>query len=284
MVTPLRHVLLKHVSAAFVSQNQINGSWRDLRYLSAPDFVQACRDYDVLIERLTEAGVSVHFLPEDDVTGLDSIYVHDPAITVDDGMILCRMGKPARSTEPEAVERFCRDQDIPVLGRIEPPGLLEAGDIIWLDADTLVVGEGYRSNQDGIRQLRQIVASKGIEVIALPLPHWNGPSDVLHLMSLISPVAPRCAVVYSRLLPVPFRQKLVADGFSLIEVPDPEFDTLGCNVLSLSPALCLMADGNPETRRHLEEKSIQVLTYPAAEISMKGQGGPTCLTRPLVRA
>ncbi|MCH8275973.1 MAG: amidinotransferase [Bacteroidetes bacterium] len=283
MVAPLKHVLLKHASDAFRSQNHLDSVWRSFGYREAPDFLRACADYDTFIDRLESASVTRHFLPSDDRAGIDSIYVHDPAMTIGDGVLICRMEKKERSDEPSAVERFCRATDIPVLGRIIPPGLLEAGDILWLDKNLLVVGESYRSNREGIRQLRELAGERIDEIISFPLPHWDGPDDVLHLMSLISPIGIRSAVVYSRLLPVPFRRRLLDAGYDLLEVPDDEFETLGCNVLALSPSLALMADGNLETRRRIESRGIEVVTYPGAEISLKGHGGPTCLTRPLVR-
>jgi N-dimethylarginine dimethylaminohydrolase len=169
-----------------------------------------------------------------------------------------------------------------IAGRIEPPGRLEGGDVLWLDARTLVVGRGYRTNGEGIRQLRAILGSR-VDVIEVPLPHWQGQHDVMHLMSLISPVDHGMAVVYSRLLPVPFREWLLDRGIHLVEVPDEEFDSMGTNVLALAPRRCLMLAGNPRTRAALERAGADVLEYEGTEISVKGAGGPTCLTRPLER-
>ena len=195
------------------------------------------------------------------------------------------MGKRTRQSEPAAQERAFRTfgKEFTVLGRIEPPGQLEGGDVVWLDARTLVIGRGYRTNGEGIRQLQRLV-DESVDVVEVALPHWRGESDVMHLMSLISPVDRDLAVVYSRLLPVPFRQLLLDRGYRLVEVTDEEFDSMGCNVLALSPSRCVMLAGNPQTRAALEGAGVEVIEYVGNEISVKGAGGPTCLTRPIVRA
>jgi N-dimethylarginine dimethylaminohydrolase len=192
------------------------------------------------------------------------------------------MGKPQRAAEPDAQDQALRTLGIHTAGRIAAPGRLEGGDLIWIDEVTLAVGRGYRTNAEGIRQLRALVG-EGIEVVEVPLPHWRGAGDVMHLMSLISPVDRDLAVVYSPLLPVPFREWLQERGVRFVETPHEEFDTMGTNVLALGPRRCLMLAGNPLTRRALERAGCEVLEYEGFEISMKGAGGPTCLTRPLVR-
>ena len=199
-------------------------------------------------------------------------------------MILCRMGKAAREPEPAAQERGFRAAGlkVPMAGRIDSPGRLEGGDVVWIDDSTVIVGRGYRTNAEGIRQLRALLGP-AVDVVEVPLPHWRGESDVMHLMSLISPVDRDLAVVYSPLLPVPFRQWLVDRGFQLIEVPDDEFHTMGTNVLALAPRRAVMLSGNPTTRAALEQAGVEVVEYEGVEISMKGGGGPTCLTRPVVR-
>jgi N-dimethylarginine dimethylaminohydrolase len=173
---------------------------------------------------------------------------------------------------------------LPVAGVIDAPGTLEGGDVVWLDDRTIAVGRGYRTNAEGIRQLRTVLADSIDELIEVPLPHWRGAQDVMHLMSLVSPVDRNLAVVYSRLLPVPFRERLLQIGFTLVEVPDEEFESMGTNVLALAPRRCLVLSGNPTTRRALERAGAEVIDYEGEEISRKGAGGPTCLTRPLVRA
>ena len=280
----LGRVVVKHARDAFVDQPTVDAQWRALNFGAAPDYARAVDEHDCFVDILRAAGAEVHCLPPDRSTTLDSIYVRDASIVTPAGIVLCRMGKPARQGEPAAQERAYRrfGDSFTIAGEIREPGRIEGGDLIWLDERTMVVGRGYRTNTEGIRQLRAIVGDS-VEIVEVPLPHWRGPSDVMHLMSLISPVDRAAAVVYSRLLPVPFRELLLERGFALIEVPEDEFDTMGCNVLALAPRKCLMLSGNPRTRRALERAGVEVLEYEGGEISVKGAGGPTCLTRPIDR-
>jgi len=279
----LTRVVLKHARDAFVDQAAIDAQWRDLRFSAPPDLGRAIAEYEAFVALIESFDAEVHLLPRDSRTTLDSIYVRDASIVSSRGVILCSMGKRQRAGEPKAQESaFARLPSLPVIGEIREPGRLEGGDLIWLDAHTLVVGNGYRTNGEGIRQLRAIV-EPDVEIVAVPLPHWSGEADVMHLMSLISPVDRDLAVVYSRLLPVPFRELLLHRGIDLVEVPDEEFETMGGNVLALAPRRCLMLEGNPRTRAALERAGAEVLEYAGQEISMKGAGGPTCLTRPLWR-
>ena len=283
MFEPLHQVLVSHVADVFRSQSFLSAHWEQFGFSSMPDYTRACSDYDLFIDQLCSKGAQVKFLNSQKSTSIDSIYVHDPVETIGEGVVLCRMGKALRRAEPSIIGDFCLENEIPILGRITAPGILEAGDIIWLDESTLAVAEGYRSNLAGIEQLAKLGKPVVDHVIRVPLPHWRGRKEVLHLMSLISPIAQNIAVVYRPLLPVPFLEELEKREFELIDVPEKEIDSLGCNVLALTPECCLMADGNPETRRRIEKTGIEVLVYPAEEISLKGHGGPTCLTRPLVR-
>ncbi len=283
MVGRLKHVLLKHPREAFGGQAGIDGQWRELSYLEPPDFERACRDYDHFVELLTRSGAEPIFLPSGEGTGLDSIYTHDPAVVSNKGVVLGQMSKALRDGEPAALGAFCREQDIPILGAITGAGRLEGGDVLWLDERTVAVGEGYRTNAEGIRQLGALLDRLVDSVIAVPLPHWAGEADVLHLQSMISLVDHDLAVVYSRLMPVPFRQYLITRGMQLIEVPDEEYDNMACNVLALAPRKCIMIAGNPVTQGRLESVGVEVWTYDGREISAKGAGGPTCLTRPLLR-
>jgi N-dimethylarginine dimethylaminohydrolase len=283
-VDPLTRVAVKHPRDAFVDVHTIARQWKELRFSAPPDLDRASREHDRLVEALSAAGARIHLLPRDDRTTLDSIYVRDASIVCEHGLILCAMGKAQRIGEPAAQERACVDGHMPaaIAGRIESPGRVEGGDVIWLDSRTLVVGRGYRTNADGIRQLRAILGNN-VDLVEVPLPHWRGQHDVMHLMSLISPIDHDMAVVYSRLLPVPFREWLLDRGMRLVEVPDEEFDTMGTNVLALAPKRCLMLAGNPRTRAALERAGADVTEYEGTEISVKGAGGPTCLTRPLER-
>jgi N-dimethylarginine dimethylaminohydrolase len=193
------------------------------------------------------------------------------------------MGKEDRRTEPTAVGTLLRKLGVPVLGAVSGAGRIEGGDVTWLDRKTLAVGRGYRTNDEGIRQLRAPLGDS-VQIVTVPLPHWRGPADVFHLMSMISPVADDLAVVYSPLLPVPFREFLLGRGFGLVEVPDQEFESMGCNVLAVAPRVCLLRSGNPMTRRRLEAAGVTVHEFAGDEICGRGAGGPTCLTRPLTRA
>ena len=280
-VAPLRRVLMKHARDAFVGPDRIAAQWQALNYLDAPEYDAACRESDALASLLEELGVIVEWMSSTDV-GLDSIYVRDASMVGDGGAVLCRMGKRARADEPAAQGEEYPDLGIHLLGAIESPGTLEGGDTTWLDHETLAVGRGYRSDAEGIRQLRALLG-EDVEVLEVPLPHWRGPGGVFHLMSILSPLAPDLLLVYSPLLSVPFRQELVVRGFTLVEVPDTEFDSMACNVLAVAPRVAVALDGNPETRRRMEVAGVEVHEYVGAEISVKGCGGPTCLTRTLER-
>jgi N-dimethylarginine dimethylaminohydrolase len=193
------------------------------------------------------------------------------------------MGKAGRMNEPAAEQRAFEANGIAVLGTITAPGTLEGGDVAWLDENTLAVGHTYRTNEEGIRQLTALLSPLGVTVMSVPMPHYKGPTDVFHLMSVLSPVDTNLAVVYSPLIPIVFRNELIARGYELVEVPDAEFDSMGCNVLALAPRVCLMVKGNPITKARLEKVGCKVIEYEGEEISVKGGGGPTCLTRPVER-
>jgi len=283
MYAPIQSLLLKHPREAFRSQARIDGEWQGLNYTAAPDFEEACREYDRFLALLSSFGLSTRFLPPDDRTTLDSLYARDPLILTHRGAVIGNMGKAARRAETAAIAAFLKYEGITILGEIGSDGRLEGGDVVWLDDRTLAVGEGYRTNASGIDQLRTILGDEIDAIIPVPLPHWNGPDDVLHLMSMLSPVDADLCVVYPRLMPVPFLQSLVERGIALIEVPDDEFETMGCNVLAVAPGQCVMVAENPKTRRLLERAGCAVYTYSGIEISLKGGGGPTCLTQPLLR-
>jgi len=282
-VGPLERVVLKRPRDAFPPDPIRERQWRELGYRRDPDPAGASMEHEALVRILEELGARVEFLPPADGTGMDSLYVRDASILTADGMILCSMGKEARRLEPTAQGKAFQQWGIPVLGRISGMGRVEGGDFVWLDSSTAAVGRGYRTNDEGIRQLRELLGHRVEELITVPLPHWKGPSDVFHLMSVLSPIDTDLALVYSPLLPVPFRETLLHRGISLVEVPDSEFDSMGCNVLAVAPRVCVMLEGNPETRARLEDAGATVHLYRGQEISVPGDGGPTCLTRPLLR-
>lgn len=282
-VAQIRDILLKHPKDAFISQQNTDSQWRQLNYSSPPNCDKALDEYEMFVKILGETVDEFHFLPPDENTGLDSLYVHDPVIITSRGAVLCKMGKSERGGEPEACGRFLSGIGVPVLGTISGDGKLEGGDCVWLDEHTLAVGEGYRTNAEGIRQLRVLLGDLIDELIVVGLPHWDGPSDVLHLMSFISPIDVDLALVYSRLMPVPFRNWLTSRGIKLVEVPDEEYASMACNVLTIAPRRCIMLTGNPHTKQLLLNEGVEVREYVGEEISTRGAGGPTCLTRPILR-
>lgn len=275
----LRRVAVRRPREVFAGRE---GEWQALNFTTAPDVARAAAEGDAFLALIASSGAEVDVLPEAPGLTLDAIYARDASIVTPRGVVLCRMGKPARREEPAAQGLAFEARGVTITGAIEAPGCIEGGDVVWFDAHTVAVGRGYRTNDEGIRQFRAL-AGPDVEVIVVPLPHYRGPADVFHLMSILSPVDHDLAVVYSPLMPVPFREWLEARGLGFVEVPDEEFDTLGCNVLALGPRHVVMADGSPRTRARLEAAGAEVQAYAGTEISLKGGGGPTCLTRPLVR-
>ena len=282
-VGAITRLLLKHPRDAFRDSASIAQQWRALNFTAPPDLATALDEYERFVAALVEDRTAVTFLPEADDTTLDSIYVRDASVVCDHGVVLCRMGKPARESEPAAQQLALQAIGYPILGTIVPPGRLEGGDVVWLDRRTIAVGRGYRTNDSGIAQLRALLGAAVDEVVVVPLPHWRGATDVFHLMSVISPIDRDLAVVYSPLLAVPFREFLLNRGVTLVEVPDEEFASMGANVLATAPRRALMLTGNPLTRGRLEREGANVVEYDGDNISLKGGGGPTCLTRPLLR-
>ena len=279
----LETVYLKSVHNAFVSDEVLTEHWQELNYLSKPDFDKSIDEYENFKKLLLNNTTEVTYFSEDSDTKIDSIYCRDASIATDHGMIICSMGKEGRRLEPEAQHKLFKANHIPVLGEIKAPGTLEGGDVAWLDEKTIAVGHTYRSNKEGIRQLKTLLSPIRVKVIVADLPHYKGVDDVFHLMSILSPVDKDLAVVYSPLMPIKFRNLLLEMGFELVEVPEDEFESMGCNVLAIGPRKCIMVDGNPKTQIALEKAGCEVFTYPGQEISVKGGGGPTCLTRPIKR-
>jgi len=279
----LKSVFIKRPKEAFVDEQQISSQWKELNFLSKPDFVKAEIEYSEFEKLIASQGAEPLYLPYESSVTMDSIYCRDAAIATDHGMILCNMGKPARKNEPAAERKAFENKQIKILGEITHPGTLEGGDVAWIDEHTLAVGHTYRTNWEGIRQLKHLVEPHSIKVWVAEMPHYKGPSDVFHLMSVLSPVDKNLAVVYSPLMPISFRNGLIDHGFSLVEVPDSEWDSMGCNVLAIAPREVVMVKGNPITKQRLIDAGCTVHEYEGQEISVKGGGGPTCLTRPLER-
>jgi N-dimethylarginine dimethylaminohydrolase len=277
----IKEIALRKPEQAFVNQEKVNRQWRDLSYTERPSYSKAVSEYNYFVSLIRDYNPDIHFLPAAEELTLDSLYVRDALILCPDGVVLCNMGKQQRRYEPIVAGTFLESLDIPVLGSITGSGYIEGGDVVWLDGNTVAVGRTYRTNDEGIAQFKSFL--NDVEVISVPLPHYRGSSDVFHLMSILSPVDCDLAVVYSPLMPIPFREFLIDRGIQLIDVPDHEFETMGCNILAVSPRECIMLKGNPETSHVLQQAGVKVSEYQGQEISIKGQGGPTCLTRPLVR-
>lgn len=276
----IKTILLKNAEAAFVDEKTLEKQWQPLNFLSKPHLEEAVKEYRQFESLL---GVQPIYLPSDAKQSIDSIYCRDASIVSDHGVILCNMGKANREDEPGAQGMAFKNAGINILGVIQSPGTLEGGDCAWVDEKTLAVGHTYRTNDEGIRQLKNLLEPKGVEVLVAPMPHYRGPSDVFHLMSVFSPVDKNLAVVYSPLMPISFRNELLRRKYELVEVPEPEFESMGCNVLAIAPRVCIVVKGNPETASLLRTAGSEVIEYDGWEISVKGGGGPTCLTRPIER-
>lgn len=252
-------------------------------YLRPMDHDLAVREHEAFRGILRDNGVEVITGEIDDAALQDGIFPYDPMITIDDGVILTQMGKPLREAEVALAARTLGEIGIPVVGRIAAPGKVEGGDTCWIDERTLAVGRGYRTNSEGILQLHDLLAPRGVAVIGYDLPHWHGPSECLHLLSLISMLDRDLAVVYLPLLPTAMVELLTERNIRLVPIPDEEFVSQGCNVLALGPRRCVLLKENVVTIERLRAAGCEVITYSGDEISHNRTGGPTCLTRPLLR-
>lgn len=283
MVAPLRRVVVKGPREAFGTRERIAREWRELGFNAAPDLARAVAEHDQLVTALRDCGAEVLCLPGAEGTTLDSVYVHDPGLVTEEGAIVFRTGKPQRRGEGPALARALEGWGIPLLGEVEGEAMAEGGDTLWLDHHTLVVGRGFRTNAQGVARLRELLLPLGVEVVETHLPCWDGASGLLHLQSMISLLDDDLALVHRRPLPVPLLERLEARHMALVDVPEEEYAGLGCNVLALAPRRILMLSGLPRTRERLEGAGCEVRTFDGEEIARKGNGGPTCLTRPVER-
>ncbi len=281
MAASLKRVLVCSPKAA--GWGSANAAWRDLGYFHEPQEALAEKQHRRLIEALESVDSEVVFLPADPALGLDAVYTHDSSFPTDRGMVLMHPGKAARRGEASRHELLFASLGVPILGRIEPPGFTEGGDIIWLDRETILIGEGYRTNAEGIGQLQKLVAPMGVEVRKAPLPHGPGPGACLHLMSLMSVLDEKVMLVDLPWLAVETVRDLEKRGFVLIPIEESERDSLACNVLALGSRKLLAIDENEKTNARLSSEGFEVLTFEASEICANGSGGPTCLTRPVLR-
>jgi dimethylargininase len=278
MVDPLRRVLVKRPDASFAVEDS-----RAWHYTGRPDLGVARAEHDAFVGLLRDAGVEITYHDAEQPGRADAIFVHDPAIVTDRGAILLRMGKRLREGEEDAMGRRFEEVGVPILYRLHGEARAEGGDLVWIDHGTLAVGQGFRTNAEGLRQLREAVEPLDVKTVPADLPYGQGRDACLHLMSLISLLRSNLAVIYEPLLPVPLHEFLTERGVHFVHVPDEEFDTMGCNVLALAPGDCVMLEGNPVTKTRLEKAGCRVHTYRGSEISLKAEGGPTCLTRPILR-
>ncbi len=278
MVDPLRTVLVRRPDESFAVPDP--QSWG---YTARPNLDGAQREHDAFTSLLRSAGVDVNYHAEPQPGRADSIFVHDPAIVTDEGAIVLRMGKALRRGEEASIAKAFEANGVPILASLYGGATAEGGDLLWVNHDLLAVGQGFRTNAEGLRQLTEILREVRVRTLPVHLPYFHGPASCLHLMSLISLVDQDLAVVYPRLLPAPLWQFLKDEGFDFVEVPDEEFDTIAPNVLALAPRECIMIEGNPITKGRLEATGCRVRTYHGKEISLKAEGGATCLTRPILR-
>lgn len=278
----LKRLAMRRPADAFVDDARIDQEWRDLNYHYRPDLGKARAEHDRFAEIIRSVGADILYLPPAAELTMDSLYVRDAAAVSPKGVILANMGKKQRQGEPAIHGKFFSETQIPVIGAITGEGRLEGGDLIWLDEKTVAIGRTYRTNDEGIRQFKALVGPD-VHVEVAIMPHYKGQSDVFHLMSVISPLDRDLQLVYSPLMPIPFREWLLARGQKLVEVPDSEFASMGCNVLTIAPREVVMVKGNPETKARMEAAGCKVHVIEADAISVPGEGGPTCLTRPLER-
>ena len=257
--------------------------WRDLGFLHEPNFEKAQAQHEALCGELKSAGAEVVELPPANELSLDAVYAHDASFPTDSGLIALRPGKPNRLAERKHHSAFCQLMGICTMSKITAPATIEAGDMVWLDAKTLLVGRGYRTNSEGIAQLRALLGPKDVKVISAPLPHGGGPSTCSHLMSLMSLLDERTALVDLSWLAVETVELLKSRGFHFIEIDRSERETLACNVLALGQKRLLALEENVKTNDKLRAAGFDVRTFPGSELAINGGGGPTCLTRPLLR-
>lgn len=276
MCAPLQIVLVKRPGTAFGEADP--EKWH---YTDQPDLLLAQQEHDAFVNSLHGSGIEVVYHDVELPEHADAIFVHDPVIVADQGAIILRMGKDLRRGEEEAIASVLEKMGVPIHYRLHGEAMAEGGDLLWVDEKTLAVGQGFRTNGEALRQLREALPE--IEIIPVDLPYFDGPDACLHLMSFISIVDDDLAVVYLPLMPVPFYQFLKRRGFRMVEVTDEEFLTMGPNVLALAPGKCVMLQHNPITTSRLEAAGCEVLLYRGDEISLKAEGGATCLTRPILR-
>lgn len=283
MTDTMETILIKHPKDAFVSQENLDKVYEDYNYIGCPNYEKVLSEYEAFEDIIKNNVKNVLYLPFDEGAGIDSIYTHDTVKITKKGAIYFPMGKKLRRGERDATRSYLESIGVPTLGIIESPCKIEGGDVVWLDEKTVAIGRGYRTNDEGIKRFRELTQDIVDEIIVVPMPHGDGEGACLHLMSIISMVDKDLAVVYSKYMPVTFREYLINRGIELIETPDNEYDYLGTNVLALAPRKCVVLKGNPIVKERLIKAGAEVFEYEGYELSYRGTGGPTCLTCPIYR-
>jgi dimethylargininase len=278
MVAPLKRVVVKHPDRQFAISD-----FEKWHYTSAPNLEQAQTHHDEFTSILKQHGAEVIYHEEELANLADAIFVYDPVFVTPYGSIVLQVGKDLRRGEEEPLSKKLESIGVPILGKLTGSARAEGGDMFWLDETTLAIGLGFRTNAEGVEQIKGMLEPHGINVITTELPYGDGPAACLHLMSLISLVDTDLAVVYPKFIGTPFWQELERRNFKFITVSDQEFLTQATNVLTLSPRVVIMPEKNPETKAKLERAGCTVYTYPCSELTFKAEGGPTCLTRPVLR-
>ena len=254
---PLKCVAVRAPDSAVPNQEVIDSQWQDLGYPNRPVLEKAVSEHTAFVDILRNVGAEVVELPSGAGLTLDSIYARDTAIPSPQGVILTAMGKDARQQEPAVLSDILSTNKIPVAGHINAPGRFEGGDCVWIDPETLLIGRTYRTNDEGIRQAKELLGPS-VQVEVFQMPHYKGPGDVFHLMSILSPVAHDVAVCYPPLTPVPLMETLSRRNIQIVEVPDVEFESMGCNILALGQSTVVMVQGNPQTKAAIEAAGISV--------------------------
>ena len=275
-------VAIRSPLQSFMDEEKLSKEWEPLRFHAKPDFKESIDEFNYFRSLLTDDGIKIIDLPSSNLLTIDSIYTRDSILISKQGLILCNMGRSSRT--PEAIENFktLSSKGYEIAGQIKAPGTLDGGDFIWSDNDHAAVGLGPRTNAEGINQLKKILGPEvNLHIVNLPDP--DHPDDVLHLMSIISPLDEDLALIYKPLMPETFISWLSNLGIKFVEVSDTEYNLMGCNILATSPRSIIMLEDLPKVRLELEHAGCKIRSYKGHEISRKGEGGPTCLTRPLKR-
>ena len=278
-----KEVAIRTVKNSFINSNKLDNEWKKLRFHSKPNFEDANKEYFKFEDLIIHSAKNIIYLPEAVDLTIDSIYARDSILVSPKGLIICNMGRKTRTSEAFACAEVYKSKGYKIAGKIESPGTIEGGDFIWINNNHAAVGLGPRTNKEGINQLKRIIGDDvDLEIVELPKP--NHPEDVLHLMSIISPIDNDLSLIYRPFMPISFIKWLENLNIKFIDISDTEYYEMGCNVLAYAPRSVIMLDDISSVKMKLENEGCTVKTYKGNEISRKGEGGPTCLIRPLMRS